>query len=145
MHTKLAVFAVFSLFTLMFMPAYANVTSVSLVKAFYTNEEGIVFEGKESTGQQSVFVIIRDPSGGFQGMASDPVSDPDGEFSTIPRSVELFFKSKGIYNATAFTDEQKEKDGISLMLEYDGDKVFLIPDFVLSLRSITSSSSPPLI
>ena len=100
MHTKLAVFVVFFLFTLMFMPAYANVTSVSLVKAFYTNEESIVFAGIESTGQQSVFVIIRDGSGGFQGMASDPVSDPDGEFSTIPRSVELFFKSKGIYNAT---------------------------------------------
>lgn len=140
MHTKLAVFVVFSLFTLMFMPAYANVTSVSLVKAFYTNEESMVFAGIESTGQQSVFVIIRDPSGGFQGMASDPVSDPDGEFSTIPRSVEVFFKSKGIYNATAFTDEQKEKDGVTLLLEYDGDKVFLIPDFVLALRSISDKT-----
>ena len=34
------------------------------------------------------------------------------QFSTIPRPVENFFKSSGIYNATAFTDDQKEKDGI---------------------------------
>ena len=45
-----------------------------------------------------------------------------------------------IFQIAAFTDEQKEKDGISLMLEYDGDKVFLIPDFVLSLRPISDKT-----
>ena len=140
MNIKLTGFAVFSLFTLMIVPVHADVTSVSLVKSFYTNDESIAFKGIESTGSQSVFVIIRDPSGAFQGMVSDPVSDPDGIFSTIPRAVDVFFKSKGIYDATAFTDEQKESEGITLQIEYDGDKVFLVPDFILALKSISDKT-----
>ena len=140
MQRKLAVFAVFSLFALMMVPAYANVSSVSLIKSFYTEEENIAFEGTETTGQQSVFVIIRDPSGEFQGMVSDPVSDPDGMFSTIPRPVDSYFRSVGIYNATAFTDEQKEEQGLTIQLEFDGTKVFLVEDVVLALRSISDKT-----
>ena len=65
-------------------PAYAEVTDVSLQKSFYTDEEGVVFEGTESVGGQSVFVIIRSSSGGYIGMVSDPTSGSDKKFSTIP-------------------------------------------------------------
>ncbi|MDH3656852.1 MAG: Ig domain-containing protein [Nitrosopumilus sp.] len=140
MYTKLAVFGILLLFSIMIVPAYAEVTSVSLVKSFYTDEEGIVFEGKESTGGISVFVIIRDEDGTYEGMVSDTTSDADGTFSTIAREVEGLFSSKGIYFATAFTDDQKEKDGITLELEYDGNKVFLIPDFDLQLKSISDKT-----
>ena len=139
--TKLAVFVVFSLFSLMVIPAYANVTSVNLEKSFYTDDENIVFSGViKSTERQSVFVIIRDSNDRYQTMVSAPISNTDGTFSTIPREVDGIFKSKDTYYATAFTDEQKEKDGIILKLEYDGDKVFLVPDFVLSLKSISDKT-----
>ena len=142
-HTKLAAFAILSLFAILITiptSVYGSVDSVSLVKPFYTDEEQISFEGNESTGRQSVFVIIRDSDGGYKGMVSDPASDPDGTFTTIARDVENFFKSKDIYFATAFTDEQKEKDGVTIKLEYDGDKVFLVPDFVLALKSISDKT-----
>ena len=140
MYTKLAVFGIFVFFTLLIVPAYADVTSVSLAKSFYTDEESIVFEGKESTGKISVFVIIRDEDGTYEGMLSDPASDDDGTFSTIGRQVEDVFSSKGVYFATAFTDDQKEKDGLTIELEYDGNKVFLIPDFELQLKSISDKT-----
>jgi len=139
-YTKLAVFGIFLLFTIMMVPAYAEINSVSLAKSFYTDEEGIVFEGKESTGRISVFVIIRDDDGTYQTMVSAPISDTDGAFSTIAREVEGIFKSKGTYFAIAFTDDQKEKDGMILELEYDGDKVFVIPDFNLQLKSISDKT-----
>jgi len=133
-------FSVFSLIVLMIFPAYAAVESVSFEKSFYTNEEPMVFVGVEETGRQSVFVVIRGPSGNYVGMIADPLSDDDGSFSTIPRAVEKFFTSKGSYNATAFTDDQNEKNGISIQLEYDGNKVIEVEDFVLTLRTIADKT-----
>jgi len=135
MH-QLFLFSVFSLVVLMIFPAYAAVDSFSLAKPFYTNEESFVFVGQEDTGKQSVFVVIHGPGGQYMNMASDPSSDNDGQFSTIPRVVEDFFKSSGIYNATAFTGDQTKDDGISILLQYDGNKVFEKEDFVLSLKPI---------
>ncbi len=112
-------FPIFSLVVLMIFPAYAAVDSVSLEKSFYTNEESLTFVGVEDSGKKSVFVVVRGPGGDYIGMFSDPVSDNDGSFSTIPRSVESFFKIRGTYNATAFTDDQNEKDGLTIKLEYD--------------------------
>ncbi len=125
---------IFSLVVLMIFPAYAAVDSVSLEKVFYTNEESFVFVGIESVGKKSVSVVIRGPGGNFVDILSAPVSDSDGSFSTIPRVVESFFKIKGTYNATAFTDLQSE--GISIQLEYDGNKVVEKEDYVLTLRTI---------
>ena len=104
-------------------PAFAEVTSVELQKSFYTDEEGIVFEGTESVGNQSVFVIIRSSSGGYVGMVSDPSSGSDKKFETIPRTVDSLFKSEGEYTAIAFTDEQKEESGVTLRILYDDNKV----------------------
>ncbi|MBM2818640.1 MAG: Ig family protein [Nitrosarchaeum sp.] len=136
MRTKLGVFFVFSLVFLMIVPANAAVSSISLEKDSYTIEESMIFIGKEQTGKKSVFVVIDDPTGDYVGMISDPSSDVDGSFSTIPRDVTNYFKSKGIYNATAFTDDQKKNEGLTIKLQFDGNKVFVVPDFVLALNSI---------
>ena len=45
MHTKLTVFSVFLLFTMMVFPAYADVTSVKLEKSFYTKDESFKLVG----------------------------------------------------------------------------------------------------
>jgi len=118
-------FAILSalVFSLILIPAYADIVSLSMEKSAYTNDEMITFVGKETEGKKSVFVIIRDPVGDFIGMVSDPASDNNGNFVTIPKNVSLFFKSTGIYTATAFTSDQTEEEGLTINLRYDGDKV----------------------
>ena len=138
MRTKVGVFAVFSLFTLMMVPAYASVTSMSLEKSFYTTDESLKFIGTQD-GKEVVFIIIRDPSDKFRGMLSDPRQN-QGEFSVIPRPVTNFFEFEGMYNATAFTGDQKEVDGFTIKLEFDGNKVFVVPDAVLQLKTIANVS-----
>ena len=138
MRTRLTGFAVFSLFTLMMVPAYASVTSMSLEKSFYTTDESFKFIGTQD-GKEVVFIIIRDASDKFRGMLSDP-RQYQGEFSVIPRPVTNFFSFEGIYNATAFTGDQKEKDGFTIKLEFDGNKVFVVPDVVLQLKTIADKS-----
>ena len=136
MHTKLGIFLVFLLATIIIAPAYANVTSVTLEKSFYINEGKITFVGQRQVGDTFVYVIIRDSTGAYKGMLSDPTSESDGTYSTIPKTVSQLFDSEGTYNATAFTDSQKEEFGITIKLQYDGDKVSILPDFVLALNSI---------
>ncbi|GKS67060.1 hypothetical protein YTPLAS73_06070 [Nitrosarchaeum sp.] len=121
----------------MVAPAYANVTTLSLGESTYPKDGKFMFTGNENEGSTSVFVIIRDSTGTFIGMLSDPTSDNDGTFSTLPRDVSQFFKSKGFFNATGFTDDQKEEKGVTVKLEYDGDKIFVVPDFVLKFNSIS--------
>ena len=141
MKSRAIVFAGFAIFSLLSLlvttPAFADVTSVELEKSFYTDDEKIVFTGIESTGQKPVYVIIRDSSGDFIDMASDPASGQDGSFVTLPRAVDVVFNSRGMYDAIAFTDDQKEEKGVSIKLEYDGDKIFQVAEFVLELRSIS--------
>ena len=136
MHQNIILFSTFLLVVSMIVPAYAVVESFELEKSFYTNEESLAFVGVEKEGKKSVFIIIRGPGGDFIGMVSDPASDNDGKFATIPRAVDVFFKTRGTYNATAFTDDQKEEEGISIQLEYDGTKVSQHEDFILSLKPI---------
>ena len=102
----------------MIIPVHAEVTSVSLENSFYTTDENFTLIGAQD-GKEIVYVIIRDQSGKYKGMVSDP-TPTQGEFSAIPRSVPLFFENKGIYNATAFTDTQKEINGAFILLEFDG-------------------------
>ena len=93
MHTKLGIFLVFLLATIIIAPAYANVTSVALEKSFYINEEEITFVGQRQEGDKFVYVIIRDSTGAYKGMLSDPTSESDGTYSTIPKTVSQFFDS----------------------------------------------------
>jgi len=135
MRIKLGIFAIFSLFVLMMAPAYADVTSLSLGKSLYTTSETFKFIGTQD-GKDIVYVIIRDSTGSFRGMLSDP-RQYEGEVSIIPRPVTNFFLLEGIYTVTAFTDEQSEEDGFIIKLKFDGYKVFEIPYFVLELKSIS--------
>ena len=136
MKLELIGLTIFSMLLFSISPAFADVKSVDLEKPVFTDEESIVFVGKESTGKQSVFVIIRSSSGETE-MVSDPLSDDDGTFKTFPRSVDAIFSRSGIYEATAFTGNEKVEDGLTIKLEYDGNKVFLVPDVVLTLQSIS--------
>ncbi|WP_428326300.1 Ig domain-containing protein [Nitrosopumilus sp.] len=134
MNTKLGMFVVFSLSLLMITPAYASVTSFSLEKSFYITDENFRFIGIQD-GKDTIFVIVRDSAGNFKGMLSDPTPD-QGEFSVIPRPVSNFFNIQGIYNATAFTDTEKEEEGLTIKIEFDGTRIFEMPEYVLSLKPV---------
>ena len=109
-------------------------------KSFYTNEESIKFSGIEANGTKAVSVVIRGPSGDFITLLGDPLSDSDGNFETIGKKVNEIFSSSGIYNATGFSENQQESEGITLRLQYDGSKVILLPDYDLTLQTIEDKS-----
>ena len=135
MYIKLTGFVALMLLAIMITPAYAVVTSMSLEKGFYTTDENFKLIGTQD-GKETIFIIIRDMSGNFKGMLSDPSPD-QGEFTAIPRPVSNFFNSEGIYNVTAFVDNQKEEEGFTIKLEFDNDKLFEVPEFILKLNTIT--------
>ncbi len=118
----------------MIIPVHADVTSLSLGKGFYTSNENFTIVGTQD-GKEIVYVIIHDSNGNYQGMISDPTTT-QGEFSSIPRGVDLFFDHEGIYNATGFTDSQKKENGTSILLEFDGNRLFEVPDAILQLKNI---------
>ena len=136
MRIKLGAFLVCSLFVLMMIPIYADVTKISMKKSFYTIDESISFLGTESEGSSIITVVVRGPSGEAKLLGG--FSDPDGGYETIPKNVKNIFSLKGIYNVTAFVD--KIDNGISMQVGFDGEKVAIIPDFVLSLNSISDKT-----
>jgi len=120
----------------------SHVTHVQMQKSTYSNNEKIVFTGI-TDGKSLVSIIIRDSSNNYKGMVSDP-SSSYGFFSTIPKSVSNIFSEKGTYTATAFTDMQKEKDGKTIQLYYDGSSVFaerFVPE--PSSNPIPQDNTPP--
>ncbi len=135
-RTNLGLFAVFSLIILMIVPVHAEVTEVSLGKNFYTVDEKIIFSGSENEGSVLVNVVVKDPNGKSKLLGG--FSDPEGVFETIPQSVENIFSAIGTYNATAFVD--KIENGTSFLLEFDGEKVFEVPDVVLEINAISDKT-----
>ncbi|WP_225866831.1 putative Ig domain-containing protein, partial [Nitrosopumilus zosterae] len=133
MLIKLTGFLVLSLFVLMVIPSYAEVTEVSMGKSFYTIDEKISFLGNESEGSVLVNVVVKDPNGKAKLLGG--FSDPDGGFETIPQTVKNIFSTVGTYNATAFV--YKIENGTSLSLQFDGTRVLKIQNFVLQLNSIS--------
>ena len=133
---RLGIFLVFLLASIIIAPAYAEVTTVSMKKSFYTIDETISFFGTESDGGSIVTVVVRNPDG--QAKLLGGFSDPQGEYETIPKNVKTIFSVSGIYNVTAFVD--KIEDGVTIQLEFDGQKVTLMPNFVLALNSISDKT-----
>ncbi len=122
----------------MINPAYAIVTSFSLQKDVYTNDERIVFVGTESDGNEWVNVALYNPNGKFITMFGDPKSDADGSFETISKLVKNHFATKGVYTATGFT--VKIENGTNLFLNYDGTRVSVTQNIVLELKKIGDKS-----
>ncbi|ABK78345.1 hypothetical protein CENSYa_1734 [Cenarchaeum symbiosum A] len=122
--------------TLVVLPVHGVVTTLEMDQPSYENNEIIRFSGTESEGSMMVNVIVRGTSGS-PTLLGDPVSDPDGAFQTSNNfRVSEIFDRIGVYNATGITGNQSEAEGITIQLQYDGDKVVLVPDFDLALNQI---------
>ena len=133
MQLKLAGIGILSLFLIMLVPVYAEVTETLLEKNFYTIDEGIVFVGIEEEGNKMINIVMKDPHG-KESYFVGAVSNLQGTFETIPKSVDSIFTIIGTYEFTAFTI-QKE-NGISITLEFDGNKIFEPTKPILQLNPI---------
>ena len=133
MQVKLAGFGILSLFLIMLVPVYAEVTEFSIEKNFYTIDEGIVFIGNTSEEHEQVNVLMINPNG-KESYLVGVVSNLQGTFETIPKSVDNIFTIIGTYEFTAFTIQKN--DGVIITLEFNGDKVLEPVKSILQLNSI---------
>jgi len=133
MQVKLAGIGILSLFLVMLVPVYAEVTEFSIEKSFYTIEENIVFVGTTDEKNTMINVILENPNE-KESYFIGARSNSEGVFETTPKNVSDFFSTIGTYQFTAFTIQKN--DGISLSLEFDGSRVLEKTIAVLQLNSI---------
>ena len=133
MQVKLAGFGILSLFLIMLVPVYAEVTEFSIEKNFYTIDEGIVFVGIEDKGNKMINVIMVDPNG-KESYFVGGMSNSEGKFETMSKNVDNFFSIIGTYQFTAFT--MQKDNGISVNLEFDGNRVKQLTKSILQLNAI---------
>ncbi|GIS73809.1 MAG: hypothetical protein CM1200mP11_0240 [Nitrosopumilaceae archaeon] len=62
MQIKYVGLGTLSLFLIMLVPAYAEVTEFSIEKSFYTIDEGIVFVGTTSEKNSMINIVIENPN-----------------------------------------------------------------------------------
>jgi len=58
MKIKFLGLGILSLFWIMLMPVYAEVTEFSIEKSFYTIDEGVVFEGTANEANTMINVVM---------------------------------------------------------------------------------------
>ena len=133
MQVKLAGFGILSLFLIMLVPVYAEVTEFSIEKNFYTIDEGIMFIGNTSEEREQVNVLMINPNG-KESYFVGAVSNLQGTFETIPKSVDSIFTIIGTYEFTAFTIQKD--NSISVTLEFDGNRVLQPTKSILQLNLI---------
>ena len=133
MKTKLMGLGTLSLFLIMLIPAYAEVTELSIEKSFYTIDEGIVFVGTADERNSMINIVVENPNT-KESYFIGAISNSDGVFETAPKNVSDFFSIIGTYQFTAFTIQKD--DGISLSLEFDGNRVLEEAFSILELNSI---------
>ena len=133
MQIKLAIIGLLSLFLVMLVPVYAEITEISIEKNFYTVDEKIVFVGNEDEGNMMINIVMTNPNG-KESYLVGAMSNSVGIFQTMPKSVSNVFPAIGSYQFTAFT-VQKD-DGKTIVLEYDGNRVLQPTKSILQLNSI---------
>ena len=133
MEIKLVGLGILSLFLIMLIPANAEVTEFSIEKSFYTIDEGIVFVGTAEEANTMINVIMENPYG-KESMLVGAISNDEGKFKTMPKSVDEFFQVVGTYQFTAFTVQKN--DGTNLSLEFDGNRILTETFSILELNSI---------
>ena len=121
MHVKLVGFGIFSLFLIMLLPVYAEVTEISIENNFYTVDQGITFLGMENEGSKMINVLMINPNG-KESYFVGAMSNSEGVFKTVPKKVDDFFSIIGTYQFVAFTIQKDS--GAVISLEFDGNKNF---------------------
>jgi len=137
---KLGAILVFSIITLMIVPAYGDVTSFKTDKSVYSIGDKIVFFGTSNNPREMVHVTIKNPFGNTVEFRSGLVNST-GHFSLVPITVDnKIFDKPGIFEATAFGNTQIPQNGIRLSLDFSNDKITVLGLFDLKLSTISSKN-----
>jgi len=126
-----------------FLPAYAEVTSLKTDTVFYKGGSKIYFSGTTSdTGAAGVTLIIFDPNNEFKLLAAG-FSDSNHAFQIIVdtsnQQNQQKFSLKGIYNATAFVTNKTAGKTVNFIFSPDGSPILPSPPTSLMTSPVSST------
>ena len=142
MRISLGLFAVlFSLAIFMIIPAYADVTSATLVEESFTLDDQFTIKGtiddfKDDDVSKKLILSadLKGPSG--EKLTRSAWSKSDRTFAFVPIQAKAIFKTDGIYEVNVFTPNQTKANGVVFKIQYDKGSITLIPDYVVVLNEI---------
>jgi len=137
---KLGTILVFSVITLMIVPAYGDVTSFKTDKLVYLIGDKIVFLGTSNNPGEIVNVAIKNPFGNTVEFRSGVVNST-GHFSLVPITADnRIFDKSGTYEIIAFGNTQQVQNGTRLTLDFSNGKITTLGLFDLKLSTISSKN-----
>jgi len=137
---KLGAILVFSIITLMIVPAYGDVTSFKTDKLVYSIGDKIVFLGTSNNPGEIVNVAIKNTFGNTVDFRSGFVNST-GHFSIVPITADnQIFDKSGTYEVIAFGNTQVVQNGTRLNLDFSNDKITVLGLFDLKLSTISSKN-----
>lgn len=126
------------------IPAYAEVTSLQSDSSFYKGGSVIHFSGTTLSTDSSpnVTIVIFDPNGKFLSLVSG-VTDSNHAFQvsvdTSTQSNMQLFSVKGVYNATAFIENQSAGKTVNFVVSPDGSSALPSPPINLVATPVSGS------
>ena len=137
---KLGVILVFSIITIMIVPAYGDVTSLKTDKSIYSIGDKIVFLGTSNNPGEIVNVAIKNTFGNTVEFKSGFVNSA-GDFSLFPIIADnKIFDKPGTYEIIAFGNTQQVQNGTRLTLDFSNGKITVLGLFDLKLSTISSKN-----
>ncbi|TBR09811.1 MAG: hypothetical protein EPO62_04535 [Candidatus Nitrosotenuis sp.] len=127
-------------------PAFAVIQSFGTDKTSYKKGDKITFSGKTDANHANKMVSVKiyGPSGGFVTLLGG-TSDSDGIITINPvdtgsTKYSSKFSQKGVYNATAFYDDEPNYKGKFTLFDYSEDGSPVSPS---AAELMNPSSTPP--
>ncbi len=137
---KLGAILVFSVITLMILPAYGDVTSLKADKAVYFINDKIVFSGTSNDPGEMVNVSIKNTFGNTVEFRSG-ITNSAGDFSLVAITADnKIFDVPGTYEIIAFGNTQQFQNGTRITLDFSNDIITVLGLFDLKLTTIASKS-----
>jgi len=137
---KLGAILVFSIITLMIVPAYGDVTSFKTDKSVYSIGDKIVFLGTSNNPGEIVNIAIKNIFGNTVDFRSGFVNST-GHFSLVPITADnKIFDKSGTYEIIAFGNTQQVQNGTRISLYFSNDKITALGLFVLKLSTIANKN-----
>jgi len=137
---KLGAILVFSVITLMIIPAYGDVTSLKTDKAVYLIDDKIIFLGTSNDPGEFVNVRIKNTFGNTVEFRN-ALANSEGHFSLVGIIADnKIFDKPGTYEVLAFGNTQPIQNGTRLSLLFSNGQITVLGLFDLKLSTIASKN-----
>jgi hypothetical protein len=156
---KLAVILIFLVASMAITPAFAVIQTFDTEKTIYKKGDKIVFTGTVDTAHANKIVSIKvyGPDKSYV-MLRETYANLDGTFKTSPFDTSIDknaakFTAKGVYNATAFYNDEPNYIGKFTLFDYSADGSPVVPSAVELMKektipattiTTTTTTQPPL-